>query len=193
MRHSKGSKLSQMSCTKPNCDCVEKEEQRIGGPVKYGYPCLHGNDNADQMQKVKSLTPSPEEPSGVEEAERESDRLYPMANIDDYPENPSVNQKNMACQSAFMNGFRFKQSLQSSVGWLESWPYIERPTNPRDQHYFDLGAKWQSTHNTLEWPSEEEIKAAYIKAYPPLRISDITINPYNSWKAAIQWLKSILK
>lgn len=28
-------------CTKPNCDCYDKEVERLGGELpKYGYPCL---------------------------------------------------------------------------------------------------------------------------------------------------------
>lgn len=52
-----------MGCSKPDCDCLEKEEQRIGGPVKYGYPCLHDKSTADEFKKLKS-PPSPLDRSG---------------------------------------------------------------------------------------------------------------------------------
>jgi vacuolar-type H+-ATPase subunit H len=37
------------------------------------------------------------------------DYLYPLANEDDYPENPNVNRINSACRSAFNNGYRYSQ------------------------------------------------------------------------------------
>lgn len=45
-----------MPCTKPNCDCVEKAEEKNGGPVKYGYPCLH-HDIEEEMKSTVAKDP----------------------------------------------------------------------------------------------------------------------------------------
>lgn len=51
-----------MGCSKPNCDCLEKEEKRIGGPVKYGYPCLGDRFKGDEIKSPKlPSTPQPGE------------------------------------------------------------------------------------------------------------------------------------
>lgn len=39
--------------------------------------------------------------------------IYPMANEDDYPENPNVNRLNRACVGAFVNGFDYARKLLS--------------------------------------------------------------------------------
>jgi hypothetical protein len=42
-----------------------------------------------------------------EQAAKRAREIYPMANQDDYPENPNVNRLNNACVGAFMNGYRY--------------------------------------------------------------------------------------
>lgn len=56
-----------VKCTKPDCDCAEKEEQRIGGPIKYGYPCLA--DHPDLM-KEKTRSALNKELTVQEQAEK---------------------------------------------------------------------------------------------------------------------------
>lgn len=41
-------------CTKPNCDCIERYEEKHGEPPKYGYPCLHPRKGvADEANATK--------------------------------------------------------------------------------------------------------------------------------------------
>jgi hypothetical protein len=49
------------------------------------------------------------------EAKKQAERLYPLANQKDYPENPNVNRFNSQGQTAFLNGYDFavKQSEQT--------------------------------------------------------------------------------
>lgn len=55
------------------------------------------------------------------EARTEAERLYPIANQDDYPDNPDVNRLNRSCQSAFMNGTRFNaRSLGCGLRWRDA-------------------------------------------------------------------------
>ena len=42
-----------MSCKKPDCDCIEQYEKAHGEPPKYGYPCLHPDEDlAKEMKKA---------------------------------------------------------------------------------------------------------------------------------------------
>jgi hypothetical protein len=43
----------------------------------------------------------------TEKATARAREIYPMANEDDYPENPNVNRLNRACVSAFGNGYDY--------------------------------------------------------------------------------------
>lgn len=38
-------------CTKPNCDCVEKEMERMGQKGIKSYPCLKSDSEDDFKQK----------------------------------------------------------------------------------------------------------------------------------------------
>ena len=48
--------VKQLECTKPDCDCLEQEEERVGGGVK-SYPCLAGTDPMGALkEKIEFLT-----------------------------------------------------------------------------------------------------------------------------------------
>jgi hypothetical protein len=49
-----------MSCKKPDCDCIEQYELKHGEPPKYGYPCLHPDQQEiEEMKALKKPTISP--------------------------------------------------------------------------------------------------------------------------------------
>lgn len=43
-----------VKCTKPHCDCLEREERRTGGPVKM-YPCLANAGQKNSLGDLKSI------------------------------------------------------------------------------------------------------------------------------------------
>jgi hypothetical protein len=56
-------------------------------------------------------------PTLREIAMNKAKQIYPMANEDDYPENPNVNRLNRSCIGAYMNGYdlavnQFKQQVE---------------------------------------------------------------------------------
>jgi hypothetical protein len=74
-----------------------------------------------------------------EQAMNRAREIYPMANEDDYPDNPNVNRLNRACVGAFGNGYSYAaQQIESITSqrdkYLEGLKKVKTMSEYSDDH-----------------------------------------------------------
>lgn len=124
------------SCTKPNCDCVEKAIEANGGNDVKSYPCLHSNaheaeklktGNIPNFEKLFSQKSNQSQSSNIESVEQALQDIYSRHSIN------HINKKDTTAKEAIFSmmkefaNWQKHQSNQEVVGWIKVSDKLPEP------------------------------------------------------------------